>query len=255
MSAFPYLVKAHIATGAVGLLLFWVAVLSRKGGATHKRWGRVFVYSMLVTGCFAMGMGIATILDPVGTHPKLPDSVMVTGIFGWMMLYLAILTISLAWHGRGVVLNKRDHLANRGGFDVFLQVLVIIAAVNCAVQGWLISQPLMMGIAIVGVASGVTNLVFTFGKPPAKHAFLLEHVKALVGAGISVYTAFMTFGLVRLMPEHALNPATWAIPLTVGLGLIIYHQAQLRKQYAPRVAPSTGVQAGSTGSTATAAEQ
>ncbi len=242
MSPFPYLVKAHIATGAVGLVLFWVAVLSRKGGSAHKQWGRIFVYSMLITGCFAIGMGTATILDPVGTHPDLPDTVMVTGIFGWMMVYLAILTISLAWHGRGVVENKRNHLANRGVFDVFLQLLVIAAAVNCAVQGFLISQPLMMGIAVVGVASGVTNLVFSFRTTPPKHGFLLEHVKALVGAGISVYTAFMTFGLVRLMPEHALNPATWAIPLTVGLALIIYHQFQIRKQHAPKAAV-TGVRA------------
>ena len=251
MSPFPYLVKAHIATGAVGLLLFWVAVLTRKGGRTHKQWGRIFVYSMLVTGCFAIGMGISTLLDPRGTHPKLQDTVMVTGIFGWMMVYLAILTISLAWHGLGVVRNKRDHLANRGWFDVFLQILVIVAAVNCAVQGWRDGQPLMMGISIVGMASGLTNLYYTYSVAPAKHAFLLEHVKALVGAGISVYTAFMTFGLVRLMPEHALNPATWAIPLTVGLALIIYHQAQIRKQNAPK--PT--IVGGSRASTQTALER
>ena len=237
MSPFPYLVKAHIATGAVGLALFWVAVLSRKGGSTHKKWGRVFVYSMLVTGCFAIGMGTATILDPVGTHPKLADVQMVTGIFGWMMVYLAILTISLAWHGRGVVENKTDHAADRGAIELFLQFLVIVAAINCAVRGWMINQPLMIGISIVGLASGATNLYYDFTKAPAKHGFLLEHVKALVGAGISVYTAFMTFGLVRLMPEHALNPATWAIPLSVGLTLIIYHQYQIRKQHAPKKAP------------------
>ena len=241
MLPFPYLVKAHIATGAVGLLLFWVAVFSRKGGRTHKQWGTVFVYSMLVTGCFAIGMGVSTLLDPVATHPKLPDTVMVKGIFGWMMVYLAILTISLAWHGIGVVRNKRNHNANRAPFDIFLQLLVIVAAINCAVQGWIAGQPLMMGISIVGMASGATNLYFTFSSAPARHAFLLEHVKALVGAGISVYTAFMTFGLVRLMPEHALNPATWAIPLTVGLGLIFYHQAQIRKANAPRVKAERGV--------------
>jgi hypothetical protein len=99
----------------------------------------------------------------------------------------------------------------------------------------------MMGISIVGMASGATNLYFTYSPAPARHAFLLEHVKALVGAGISVYTAFMTFGLVRLMPEHALNPATWAIPLTVGLALIFYHQAQIRKANAPRMTADVGI--------------
>jgi hypothetical protein len=233
MSPFRTLVMSHIVTGAVGLLLFWVAVLSRKGGHVHRQWGLIFAYSMLVTGCLAIGIGTSTILDPIGTHPKLPDSVMVTGIFGWMMVYLAILTISLAWHGLQVVRNKRHHEANRSAVDVALQILVIAAAVNTMVRGYLIGQPLMMGISIVGLASGGTNLYFSFSARPPRHAYLMEHVKALVGAGISVYTAFMTFGLVRLMPEHALNPMTWAVPLTIGLSIIIYHQYHIRKKFAP----------------------
>jgi hypothetical protein len=51
-----------------------------------------------------------------------------------------------------------------------------------------------------------------------------EHIKALVGAGISVYTAFFAFGAVRLLPELALTPGLWAVPLVVGLTLIIYHR-------------------------------
>jgi hypothetical protein len=59
-------------------------------------------------------------------------------------------------------------------------------------------------------------------------AYQLEHVKAIVGSGISVYTAFMAFGFVRLRPDHALNPKMWAIPLVVGLAIIIYQQMRIR---------------------------
>jgi len=45
-----------------------------------------------------------------------------------------------------------------------------------------------------------------------------------VGAGISVYTAFFAFGAVRFVPEIALTPGLWAIPLVTGLVLIVYHQ-------------------------------
>jgi len=52
-----------------------------------------------------------------------------------------------------------------------------------------------------------------------------EHFDVLiVGAGISVYTAFVAFGAVRFIPELALQPGLWAVPLIVGLTLIIYHQ-------------------------------
>ena len=56
----------------------------------------------------------------------------------------------------------------------------------------------------------------------------MEHIKSIVGSGISVYTAFMAFGFVRLNPGNALNPKMWAIPLAVGLVIIIYQQTRLR---------------------------
>jgi peptidoglycan biosynthesis protein MviN/MurJ (putative lipid II flippase) len=235
MTLFKFLVAGHIATGAVGLLLFWVSVLSKKGGQVHRRWGLVFTYSMLVTGCIAMGMGLSTLLDPVGTHPHLAlpdwDPLKIRAIFGWMMLYLAILTVSLAWHGLRAVRNKKRHEANRTPFDVGLQLLVIVAALNCALRGWLAGQPLMIGISVVGVASGATNLAFAFRTAPRRWDYMIEHMKALVGAGISVYTAFMTFGLVRLMPHHALNPMLWVIPLSIGLSIIFWHRYQIGTWY------------------------
>lgn len=238
MSPFRALVAAHIATGAIGLPVFWIAVLSKKGGRVHRAWGRVFAYSMLLTGSVAAGMGVTTLLDPVGTHPHLDDRALVTGIFGWMMVYLALLTISLAWHGLRVVRHKRDHAANRAPLDLALQGLVIVAALNCAYQGWVRGLALMMGLSVVGIASGGTNLFFLLRAAPPKWAYLVEHLKALVGAGISVYTAFMTFGLVRFMPREgpasahaALNPRLWAIPLVVGLSLIFYHHYQVHRWY------------------------
>lgn len=85
-----------------------------------------------------------------------------------------------------------------------------------------------MAFAIVGVASGLTNLRFIYTDQPGRLAYQLEHVKAIVGSGISVYTAFMAFGFVRFNPGQALNPRMWAIPLTVGLAMIIYHQTRIR---------------------------
>jgi hypothetical protein len=224
MWPFEYLVWAHIVTGATGAVAFWVPVIGRKGSRDHRRYGQVFVNCMLITGTLAVAMSICTLIDPQAHHTTIPDVALVRGIFGWMMLYLGILTISLAWHGRIVVRNKANHRANRTPLHVGLQVAVIVAALNCAVHGLLIGQVLMIGISLVGIASGLTNLYFIYNPAPARTDYLMEHVKALVGAGISVYTAFMAFGSVRIMPELALNPVMWSIPLTTGIALIVYHQ-------------------------------
>lgn len=234
---FHAFVAAHIATGAVGLVLFWVPVIGRKGSRLHRRTGEIFTRCIIATGISAIGMSLCTLTDPAGTHPDIADTVLVRGLFGWMMLYLATLTISLGWHGLMTIRRKFDHPAHRGAFTQFIQFAAIATALNCALQGFLIGQPLMMGIAIVGVASGITNLVFIYTPRPARMSYLKEHVKALVGAGISVYTAFMTFGLARLMPSHAFNPTLWAIPIVVGVSLIIWHQRRIQVGRVRELAP------------------
>ena len=189
---------------------------------------------MLMTGSVAIAISTCTIVAPLETHPHLQDLGLVRGIFGWMMLYLAILTINLAWYGWLCVLNRTRYAANREWRNLALQGLVTLAAANCAFQGWLIGQPLMLGISIVGFATAATNLRYLYKARPARNEWLFEHLKGLVGAGISVYTAFFAFGAVRIMPQLALNPLLWAVPLTTGLGIIIYYKIDLaRKSHRP----------------------
>jgi len=185
---------------------------------------------MLTTGLVATGISITTLADPTGTHPHLsthevfqrPE--MISGIFGWMMLYLATLTINLAWHGWLCMRNKRDHKKNGAWHNLLLQVVLTATSANCFIRGIELAQPMMMGIAFVGFATVATNLWFIYRQPSSPKARIKEHIKSLVGAGISVYTAFFAFGAVRLLPELALTPGLWAIPLVTGLTLIIYHQ-------------------------------
>ena len=230
LELFHILVVAHIATGVIGAITFWVPILGRKGGADHRKWGRVFTWCMLATGTLAIGLSILTLIDPMGTHPQLEgmfDAIFIRAIFGWLMLHMGILTVNLAWYGWLCVLNRRDHAANRTPLNLALQAAVIVAALNCAAQGVLAGQYLMVGLAVVGVATGVTNLVFILGTSPPPLIWQKEHLKGFVGCGISVYTAFFAFGSVRILPELALHPVMWAVPLTVGVLMILYHWRQI----------------------------
>ena len=231
---FRCLIAAHIVAGATGAIAFWVPVIGRKGSAGHRKWGHVFARAVILTGCLALAMSLMTLRDPMAVHPHLVgqfDAVFVRGVFGWMMLHNAILTITLGWYGRLVITNKRDLAANRTPLNIGLQYCLMVAAVVCAWKGSQIGNPLMtvlmMGVAFVGFAAAATNLIFIFTRnaPPVK--WVKEHIKALVGCGISVYTAFLAFGAVRLMPALALHPALWAIPLVTGLTIMLYHNLRI----------------------------
>lgn len=235
LDVFHAFVALHIITGAVGLVAFWIPVVAKKGSSLHRNAGRIFTWTMLITGFAAIAISTCTLIDPMATHPQLKthavfsDANLVRAIFGWMMLGLAILTINLTWYGWLCVRNKRDREKNREWRNLALQAATFIAATNCAWQGYLISQPLMLGMSFIGWATVATNLYFLYKPQVAPNDWLKEHIKALVGTGISVYTAFFAFGAVRTFPALALHPILWAIPLTVGLGLIIYHQQKVAR--------------------------
>ena len=237
--------QEHDEDGAVGLVIFWVPVIGRKGGRNHVRFGKWFTMLMLVTGTVAVGISSVTLSDPLGTHPHLAehevfsDPAMISGIFGWMMLYLAVLTVNLSWEGWLSITSRADHRRNRAWHNLLSQGLLTAAALNCLWQGWLIRQPMMMGISIVGFATVATNLWFIYRSRARPVDRIKEHIKALVGAGISVYTAFFAFGAVRLVPELALTPGLWAVPLVVGLALIIYHRRAVSRRMAPRLSPAS----------------
>ena len=227
---FEVFVALHIISGTVGLVSFWVPVAGTKGGFRHGRYGKLFIMTMLATGSFAVCIATTTLSDPVGTHPHLVghpqfgDPTLIAGIFGWMMLYLATLTVNLAWHGWLCIQNRNDHRANRVWHNLVSQGVLAVVAANCAWQGWQIQQMLMVGISMVGFATVATNLWYLYKPNPRPVDRIKEHIKSLVGAGISVYTAFFAFGAVRLLPEIALTPALWSVPLITGVGLILYHQ-------------------------------
>jgi O-antigen/teichoic acid export membrane protein len=232
-TAFNILVGLHIVTGALSAITFWIPVIGEKGGAVHRKAGAIFVVCMLLTGFFATGLSILTLIDPMGTHPHLVgrfDENFVRAIFGWLMFHLGILTINLTWHGWLCARHKRNRDAIREWKNAALQPILLVAALNCALQGWLSGEMLLIGLAIVGVATAGTNAWFLYKPHPGPKDWLKEHLKALVGAGISVYTAFMAFGSVRLMPDLALNPVMWAMPIASGVALILWHWRAIDRQ-------------------------
>jgi uncharacterized membrane protein len=148
MWPFEAFLFVHIACGAVGLVLFWIPTLGKKGSQTHRKVGHWYARLMLVTASMAFCMSLSTLLDPLATHPKQValdwPQWRIEGIFGWMMMYLSILTIHLVWHGVVTIRNKKQHPANRHWANIALNVLTIAAALLCAYRGWLIRESLMM---------------------------------------------------------------------------------------------------------------
>jgi hypothetical protein len=227
---FQALVIGHVIAGAVALVSFWVPVVSRKGGSAHRTWGRIFKAALYTAAWFAIGMAVLNLTTANDRHSVLTDRALFDGLFGWMMLYLGVLTLGLGQYGMAAAKARGDAVAMRSPLNVVIQLCVIGAAVNCAVRGYWLGQPLMVGLAILGLGAAATFLIAMFWPSRSRQGYVREHLKAMVGSGIAAYTAFLSVGLLQIVPDYVFNPAIWSIPSLVGIALILVHFRRTDRQ-------------------------
>lgn len=239
MALFEALVVVHIITGTTGLVAFWGPIVTRKGAAKHRQWGKIACYGFLGAGGLAIAMALLSLYGPEERIPSIKDRQLFAGLFGWMMLYLGCLTIGFVDYGLAVVRHARDHTALRRLRYQGVIAAVVISGAWCGWFGWKVGHPLMMILAGIGIAAMLIQQRFIWGAAPARQTYVAEHYRALIGMGISAYTAFLSVGLVRAFPEQVFNPLIWAGPSSIGVGLILYftRQGKAPRRSRPRPAP------------------
>jgi hypothetical protein len=228
MPLFEILVVLHVIAGAIGIIAFWVPIVTRKGGTAHRRWGKTAARALMLGGGLAIGMALLSLYGEEMRLPMIRDRVLFDGLFGWMMLYLGMLTICFADYGRAVAEYREKRSALRGVRHQIVFFSVILAAINCGLYGFGIGQPLMVLVAAIGLIAVGTQQFYIWRPTVVRGSYVAEHFRALLGMGISAYTAFLSVGLIRLVPDHVFNPLIWAIPSIVGVGLIAYFSALRR---------------------------
>ncbi|MEO1731222.1 MAG: hypothetical protein AAFR64_10830 [Pseudomonadota bacterium] len=233
MDLFLAFVVLHVIAGTIGLVAFWIPIVTKKGAKTHRGGGKWALSGFIGAGALAIAMAIYSLID-TSRHPEIEDRLLYEGLFGWMMLYLGILTIGFADYGLAVVRHRTQRSSLRSARYQLVMAAVVASGAYCGFFGYRVGDPLMVLVAVVGIVSMIMQQVFVWREylpglsaPPAK-AYVGEHFRALIGMGISAYTAFLSVGLIRLVPEEVFNPMIWAGPSVIGVSLIIWftHKAK-----------------------------
>lgn len=235
MTLFHALVLLHVATGAVGLTAFWGPIVTKKGAQLHRKWGRAACYGFIGAGSLAIAMAFLSLYGTEYRHPEITDRELFDGLFGWMMLYLGTLTIGFVDYGLAVVKHSRNRRALRAPRYQAVIAAVIATGAWCGFYGWKVGHPLMMLVAFIGIVAMLIQQRYIWRESdPVRGTHVGEHFRALIGMGISAYTAFLSVGLIRLVPEHVFNPAIWAGPSVIGVSLILYFTVKGKKSAAPK---------------------
>jgi uncharacterized membrane protein len=213
----------HIGGGAIGLVSGTVAALARKGGAFHRKAGKIFVVSMLVMGVFAIYLAVVE-----------PDQI--TNVFiGTLAIYL----VSTAW----MAVHRKE-----GTSGLFEKVAVAVALCLCAPFAILTFQlatglpPLFKsavpfnGAVLVAIYSFTSVLILAFiGDARVVLSGALSGVARIsrhlwrmcLGLTLAAGSGF-TNGFARLLPGPYHVPTVFFLPQFLPLGLLVFWMIRVR---------------------------
>lgn len=207
----------HAAFGFIALLAAPLAMVSRKGGDWHRRWGKAYFWSMALVAVTAVGLGVLR--------------------GNWLMAMVAVFAFHMIATGYRALYLKKLHEGQRPQrMDRILMVVAGIVnggiflwgAVNLAL-GHRGSGPLIF------TAFGTIGLLFVWRDAQRfyrtshdKREWLYAHMTGFLGGYIATVSAFSAVNLAVIEPKWL----QWLWPTFIGAPLIALWVRHYRRRFA-----------------------
>lgn len=243
LSLHSTLLYTHIMLGVLAMGLFWVPMLTRKGGLNHRRFGRIYVWTMHTVAWSGLLMSIMVLIDPAyfkaGFIARSSDPAATIAAIRSMwtlLLLLSLLTIAGVVNGTMVLKHKQPSELRRFSYLIWPVALfaVSVATLIYGVSG--IRTPmgpnwLHFIFASLGIFSSVQMVQYVWQRQLNQKRWLIEHLSAMMGTGIAVYTAFFAFGARHILANFGnWQLLGWILPGVIGTIAIHYWT----RKYQPR---------------------
>lgn len=261
----------HIACGAIGLVLFWVPILAPKGGPLHRRAGRWFVRLAWVVGLTGLASSLWALASPETFMPQVYSQrselgrqylVEGTTFFFSLLAFLSMAMLTGLVLGVAAVRLRHRHEELRStwvlGWQVALGLTaaaVLTLGLRQLTLGWQGAWPLpkssvekywlLVILGGTGLMSMVSDVRYILRPRPAPGVWLHKHLGNMIGVGIAFYTAFLVFGLGRVLDSTlglrltgAWQLLPWIIPSAVGIPAAQLWVRRLRPSQPPAEQPA-----------------
>jgi hypothetical protein len=191
----------HIIVGSMALLLFWVPIVTKKGGLDHRKFGRHYANTMYAVAASGALMALMVIYAPLVIKHQLVHEntnnqqlALTLRIFWSFLLYLSLLTFVNVRHGILVLKNKRQHRKMCQWPHLMSIGLLLVGGLMILLLGIIYSNTLHIVSGILGSLLAIQTGRFCLAKSVSANRWLVEHLSAFIGSGIGAYTAFLAFG-------------------------------------------------------------
>ncbi len=228
--AFKVALWAHILAGAVALSVFWLPLVTKKGGPTHRRAGWVYV----------VAAGVIAATSFVNCARMLTDDNPRNDRAALFLAYIGVLAAASAQLGIRALRTKRRTTGSRNPLDLALPALLVAGGIALAGFGLAVRRPLFVIFAMLGLAQGTAQLRFWLRAPTTSREWFYAH---MTGMGTSCITTVTAFAVVN---AHRFGLGTfdlivWVAPATLGgVGLTLWTRAYRRRFAARSAAPQSG---------------
>jgi hypothetical protein len=213
MHLFKSLLIIHIAAGTIAFIVAPVAMIVKKGGTNHRRWGKVFFWSMTVVAA------TAAIMAPM--HENM------------FLTLVAVFSFYLAFSGfRAVYRKKTYHTGRAAALDWIFALLNGVFSFTLIVFG-ILKLPNSFGIisivfGFLGTSLSVRD-IFTFIKPSkVKSKWFFDHMTGMIAAYIAAMSAFSA---VNFNFEWLPTTIQWLWPTIIGVPLMNIWIRSYRKKF------------------------
>lgn len=205
-SALSVFATPHIIAGAVALLFFWLAAISRKGSLFHRRCGQIYLIAMLIVILSAVPLSALLFLR----------GQLFAGLFMAYLVVLVSLTCRNSWRA---VTFKRDFSRYAGAELKMLATATGLAGLLVVGAGLKFTFPILIGFGAVGIILAWSSFRLVRNGPADGRWWLREHFGAMIGNGVATHIAFLQIGLQRALPAldlGMLQNLAWFGPLAVA---------------------------------------
>ena len=203
------LIYIHAFFGGVGLITGMISIFVKKGGFIHKRTGKIFSYSIIISSLISLFVA------------RMPDH---ENLF---LFLIGIFTIYLILAGNRALTLKRKIKTKANLIDKLISGIMLLVSIGMLIIG--IVQKVENSIlylffggfgALITIRDFQTFKVFS----EKKNAWLISHLGRMIGALIASVTAFLVAGL------HIGTTLVWIMPTILGTVYIIYWNRQFNSK-------------------------
>ena len=202
MTLFQFLRIIHITSGAIAFVVAPIALIVHKGGANHRRWGKVFFWSMTAVAVSAV------IMAPM--HENL------------FLTLVAVFSFYLAFSGYRALYRKDFYKTHKTAFiDWFFVVVNSLFSLTLLLYG-VTRLPNSFGIisivfGFIGCAIGFRDIVSFVRPPKDKTQWFFSHMVGMVASYIAALSAFSA---VNLNFDWLPTSIQWLWPTLIGAPLL-----------------------------------